>query len=82
MYSGSGLRGYGKLIIIKHSEMYLSAYAHNSRLLVNEGDKVSQGQTISRMGQDASGRYLLHFEIRRNGKPVDPRKYLPDRRAG
>ena len=82
VYSGSGLRGYGKLIIIKHSEMYLSAYAHNSRLLVNEGDKVSQGQTISRMGQDASGRYLLHFEIRRNGKPVDPRKYLPDRRAG
>ena len=82
VYSGSGLRGYGKLIIIKHSEAYLSAYAHNSRLLVNEGDKVRPGQTISRMGQDATGRYLLHFEIRRHGKPVDPRKYLPAKRAG
>lgn len=82
VYSGSGLRGYGKLIIIKHSEAYLSAYAHNSKLLVNEGDKVRPGQTISRMGQDATGRYLLHFEIRRHGKPVDPRKYLPAKRAG
>ena len=82
VYSGSGLRGYGKLIIIKHSEVYLSAYAHNSKLLVNEGDKVRPGQTISRMGQDATGRYLLHFEIRRHGKPVDPRKYLPAKRAG
>ena len=82
VYSGSGLRGYGKLIIIKHSEAYLSAYAHNSKLLVNEGDQVRPGQTISRMGQDATGRYLLHFEIRRHGKPVDPRKYLPAKRAG
>ena len=82
VYSGSGLRGYGKLIIIKHSEAYLSAYAHNSKLLVNEGDKVRPGQTISRMGQDATGRYLLHFEIRRHGKPVDPRQYLPAKRAG
>lgn len=82
VYSGSGLRGYGKLIIIKHSEAYLSAYAHNSKLLVNEGDKVRPGQTISRMGQDATGRYLLHFEIRRHGKPVDPRQYLPANRAG
>ena len=82
IYSGSRLLGYGKLIIIKHSEVYLSAYAHNSKLLVNEGDKVRPGQTISRMGQDATGRYLLHFEIRRHGKPVDPRKYLPEKRAG
>lgn len=82
IYSGSRLLGYGKLIIIKHSEVYLSAYAHNSKLLVNEGDKVGPGQTISRMGQDATGRYLLHFEIRRHGKPVDPRKYLPEKRAG
>lgn len=82
VYSGSGLRGYGKLIIIKHSEAYLSAYAHNSALLVNEGDQVRPGQTISRMGQDSTGRYLLHFEIRRHGKPVDPRKYLPAKRAG
>ena len=81
IYSGSRLLGYGKLIIIKHSEVYLSAYAHNSKLLVNEGDKVGPGQTISRMGQDATGRYLLHFEIRRHGKPVDPRKYLPEKRA-
>lgn len=81
VYSGSGLRGYGKLIIIKHNEVYLSAYAHNSRLLVSEGDKVRQGQTISRMGRDSTGRYLLHFEIRRHGKPVDPRKYLPEKRT-
>ena len=81
VYSGSGLLGYGKLIIIKHSNTYLSAYAHNSKLLVKEGDRVIAGQNISNMGQDHTGRYVLHFEIRRNGKPVDPKKYLPRQRT-
>ena len=81
VYSGSGLLGFGKLIIIKHNETYLSAYAYNSKLLVKEGDRVKAGQDISRMGQDHSGRNILHFEIRKNGKPVEPTKHLPKLRA-
>lgn len=77
VYSGGGLIGYGKLIIIKHNETYLSAYAYNSKLLVKEGDRVKAGQAISEMGQDHTGRTVLHFEIRQNGKPINPTKYLP-----
>ena len=81
VYSGGGLLGYGKLIIIKHNETYLSAYAYNSKLLVKEGDRVNAGEAISEMGQDHSGRPVLHFEIRQNGKPINPSKYLPKKRA-
>ena len=81
VYSGSGLLGYGKLIIIKHNETYLSTYAYNSKLLVKEGDRVIAGQNISEMGQDISGRNILHFEIRQNGKPVNPIKHLPKKHA-
>ena len=77
VYSGSGLLGYGKLIIIKHNDTFLSAYAHNSELMVREGDRVNQGQQIAQMGQTTDGRTLLHFEIRKNGKPIDPLKHLP-----
>ena len=77
VYSGSGLLGYGRLIIIKHNDTYLSAYAHNSVLMVKEGDSVSGGQQIAKMGQDSNGQTLLHFEIRKNGNPVVPTKYLP-----
>lgn len=77
VYSGSGLRGYGKLIIIKHNKTYLSAYAHNRTLLVKEGDMVAQGQKIAEMGDSDADKVALHFEIRRFGKPVDPVKYLP-----
>lgn len=77
VYSGSGLLGYGRLIIIKHNETYLSAYAHNSVLMVKEGDSVASGQQIAKMGQDGNGQVLLHFEIRKNGNPVNPATYLP-----
>ena len=77
VYSGSGLLGYGRLIIIKHNDTYLSAYAHNNELLVKEGDRVAIGQTIARMGQTSNGRTILHFEIRKSGQPVDPMIYLP-----
>jgi lipoprotein NlpD len=77
VYSGNGLRGYGNLIIIKHNEKFLSAYAHNQSLYVKEGDKVKQGQQIARMGKTESSRVLLHFQIRIDGKPVDPLRYLP-----
>ena len=80
VYSGSGLRGYGKLIIIKHNDTYFSAYAHNNRLFVTEGKKVTKGQHIADMGSSAAQRVMLHFEVRRNGKPVDPLRYLPGRR--
>ncbi len=79
VYSGSGLRGYGKLIIIKHDENYLSAYAHNQTLLVKEGDTVTQGQRIAEIGSTDADRPKLHFEIRRQGRPVDPLTYLPPR---
>jgi lipoprotein NlpD len=77
VYSGTGLRGYGKLIIIKHSNTYLSAYAHNNNLLVKEGQTVSRGQIIAEMGKTDSSLVRLHFEIRKNGKPVDPLQYFP-----
>jgi lipoprotein NlpD len=77
VYAGSGLRGYGKLIIIKHNGTYLSVYAHNRALLVQEGDRVSGGQKIAEMGSSDAQQVGLHFEIRRLGKPVDPLKYLP-----
>ena len=79
VYSGAGLVGYGELIILKHSEEWLSAYAHNERRLVNEGARVSAGQVIARMGHTGAPRDMLHFEIRRNGKPVDPLGLLPRR---
>ncbi len=77
VYSGSGLTGYGNLIIIKHDESHLSAYGHNKSLLVKQGDKVKGGQKIGEMGQSAKDGSILHFEIRRDGKPVDPLLYLP-----
>jgi lipoprotein NlpD len=77
VYSGNGLINYGNLIIIKHSHSYLSAYAHNKKLLVKEGDSVKPGQTIAKMGSPDSSKAQLHFEIRRNGKPVNPLHYLP-----
>jgi lipoprotein NlpD len=76
VYSGSGLRGYGKLVIIKHNSTYLSAYAHNNKLLVKEGQMVAKGQKIAEMGSTDANRVALHFEIRKLGKPVDPAKYL------
>jgi lipoprotein NlpD len=79
VYRGSGLRGYGQLIIIKHNEEFLSAYAHNDRIYIKEGDTVKRGQNIAAMGDTGSDEVMLHFEIRRNGKPVDPLKYLPKR---
>jgi lipoprotein NlpD len=78
VYSGAGLRGYGKLIIIKHNNTYLSAYAHNSKLLVKEGQTVTKGQKIAEMGNTDASLVKLHFEIRKNGKPVDPLKHLPE----
>ena len=77
VYSGSGLKGYGNLIIVKHSNSYLSAYGYNRRLLVREGDKVKRGQTLAQVGQAANGDSLLHFEIRKNGVAVDPMRFLP-----
>ena len=77
VYSGSGLRGYGKLVIIKHNKTYLSAYAHNDQLLVKEGQTVARGQKIAEMGNTDADQVKLHFEVRRFGKPVDPAKYLP-----
>ena len=76
VYTGSGLRGYGKLIIIKHDKTYLSAYAHNSKILVKEGQEVRKGEEIGEMGDTDANRVMLHFEIRRFGKPVDPMTYL------
>jgi lipoprotein NlpD len=77
VYSGSGLVGYGQLIIIKHNKNYLSAYGHNQKLLVKEGDRVKKGTHIADMGKNGSGSVVLHFEIRRNGVPVDPLSLLP-----
>jgi lipoprotein NlpD len=79
VYSGVGLRGYGKLVIIKHNQTYLSAYAHNSNILVKEGQNVARGQKIAEIGNSDSPQTKLHFEIRRLGKPVDPLKFLPER---
>ncbi|WP_199171430.1 MULTISPECIES: peptidoglycan DD-metalloendopeptidase family protein [Luteimonas] len=79
VYSGSGLVGYGELIIVKHNEQWLTAYGHNRTRKVNEGDRVSAGQQIAEMGRSGAARDMLHFEIRYNGKPVDPLSYLPAR---
>ncbi len=77
VYSGSGLLGYGKLIIIKHSDTFLSAYAHNEKLYAKEGDKVKAGQKIATMGLGNKGKPILHFEIRKDGTPVNPLQHLP-----
>jgi len=77
VYSNSGLKGYGNLIIIKHAKGYLSAYGFNRRLLVREGTRVKRGQGIAEVGQASDGAYRLHFEVRRNGTSVDPLEYLP-----
>ena len=79
VYAGSGLRGYGQLVIIKHNNTFLSAYAHNQKILVKEGQQVSRGQKVAEMGSTDSDGVKLHFEIRRQGKPVDPMIYLPKR---
>ena len=79
VYSGSGLRGYGKLVIIKHNNTFLSAYAHNQAIMVGEGSTVTKGQKIAEMGNTETDQVKLHFEVRRQGKPVDPLKYLPPR---
>lgn len=77
VYTGSGLRGYGNLVIIKHNNTFLSAYAHNRQILVKQGDNVARGQRIAEMGNSDASQVMLHFEIRREGKPVDPAKFLP-----
>ncbi len=77
VYAGSGLRGYGNLIILKHNNTYLTAYAHNQTLLVKEDQAIKRGQKIAEMGSSDADQVKLHFEIRRQGKPVDPAKYLP-----
>lgn len=79
VYAGSGLRGYGNLVIIKHDGNYLTAYAHNSKILVKEGEAVKRGQRIADMGDSDADTAMLHFEVRRQGKPVDPMKFLSQR---
>ena len=79
VYSGNSLKGYGNLIIIKHNDKYLSAYGHNQTLLVQEGDHVTAGQLIAKMGDTEAGQVKLHFEIRIDGKPANPLRYLPKR---
>ncbi len=79
VYAGAGLRGYGNLIILKHNNTFLTAYAHNQTLLVKEDQTVRKGQKIAELGASDADRPKLHFEIRRQGKPVDPAKYLPAR---
>ena len=82
VYAGKGLRGYGNLVIIKHDSKFLSAYAHTSRILVREKEKVKAGQIIAEIGSTGTNRVKLHFEIRRNGRPVDPLQFLPKRYSG
>lgn len=79
VYAGGGLIGYGQLIILKHNDTYLSAYGHNASLLVKEGQSIKKGQRIATMGEGPGQQPRLHFEIRRNGEPVNPRQYLPAR---
>ncbi len=79
VYAGAGLRGYGNLIILKHNNTFLTAYAHNQKLLVKEDQKVRKGEKIAEMGSTDADRVKLHFEVRRQGKPVDPAKFLPAR---
>ena len=77
VYAGNGIIGYGNLIIIKHSPEYLSAYAHNSVILIGEGSRIKGGAKIAEIGSSGTIRTILHFEIRKDGKPVNPLKYLP-----
>ena len=77
VYVGAGLRGYGNLIILKHNNTYLTAYAHNQSMLIKEDQTVQKGQKIAEMGKSDADQVVLHFEVRRFGKPVDPAKYLP-----
>ncbi len=79
VYAGSGLLGYGNLVIINHNQQYLSAYAHNSKILVKEADRVKRGEKIAESGDSGTTRSMLHFEIRKDGKPVNPLYYLPRR---
>jgi lipoprotein NlpD len=79
VYAGTGVTGYGALLIVKHNDTYLSAYGHNDALLVAEGQRVDAGQVIARMGSTSSDSVKLHFEIRRNGRPVNPTALLPQR---
>ena len=79
MYAGSGIRGYGNLVIVKHNNSLLSAYAHNRKIVVKEGDNVAKGQMIAEMGDSDADSVKLHFEIRQQGKPVDPARFLPGR---
>ncbi len=79
VYAGGNLRGYGQLVIVKHNDSFLSAYGNNEKMLVKEGEKVKAGKSIARVGKTAANVEMLHFEIRRDGKPVDPLRYLPTR---
>jgi lipoprotein NlpD len=79
VYAGDGVRGYGNLLIIKHDAVFLSAYAHNSKLLVKEGESVRGGQKIAELGDSATDRPKLHFEVRKQGNPIDPLQVLPRR---
>ncbi len=78
IYQGSGIKGYGKMVVIKHSDGYVTAYAHNDDIVVKEGDTVKQGQKIATMGKSGADQVKLHFEIRRNGRPIDPMQELPE----
>jgi lipoprotein NlpD len=80
VYSGNSLKGYGNLLIIKHKKNFLTAYAHNKKLVVKEGDRVVAGQKIAEMGRTGTDRVKLHFEVRQDGKPIDPQKVLPLKR--
>lgn len=82
VYAGEGVKGYGKLIIVKHNATDLTAYAYNATLLVSVGQRVQAGQRIATVGRKPAGSYCLHFEVRRNGKPLDPSKVLPDGNKG
>jgi lipoprotein NlpD len=79
VYAGTGIVGFGELLILKHNEVYLSAYGHNDRLLVAEGQTVTAGQTIAEKGSSGTDSVKLHFEIRKEGKPIDPQRVLPRR---
>jgi lipoprotein NlpD len=80
IYAGAGLRGYGNLVILKHNDTFLTAYAHNQTILVKENQDVKKGQKIAEMGSSDADKIELHFEVRRSGKPVDPAQYLPSSR--
>jgi lipoprotein NlpD len=79
VYSGNGLRGYGNLVIVKHANDFITAYAHNRAILVKEGQSVRRGQKIAELGMSDADRPMLHFELRKGGKPIDPLGFLPSR---